>query len=83
LHLEDLLSRFTVLTHSDPMLSFALIIVILFLGYWRPKLVLSVVLLALLVAGVYYVTMSMAASGTGIKQRMISEGVGRLEEFQR
>ncbi len=55
-------------------ISIAVAILLLFLLFKKPKLFLTIFILALLMAGVFYVISTVSSTGVSHKQKMIEKG---------
>lgn len=71
---NDIMDFVSFTARSNPLISYVGLAIFAFLIWRRPKLVLIVVSIALLIAGVVYIIMDAASSGTSSKQRMIHQG---------
>jgi len=62
------------LAHSNPIIAFAVVLIVAYLIYRKPLFFFSVFILGLILAGVLYLILSMSAPGTSQKEKLIKKG---------
>ena len=73
LNLEGLIDQIISFGQNNPFIALIVTIIFLFLLFLRPKLTLSLLLLTLILAGIYYSIMDAASSARHEKQKLINK----------
>jgi predicted membrane protein len=77
LNLNGFIERIISYGQNNPLIALITAVVFLFLIFRRPKLILSLLLLMLISAGIYYLIMDTALSVRNDKQKLIHESEER------
>jgi len=72
--INDLIGRISDLAQARPFIALAALLIVAYLIYRKPLFFFSVFILGLILIGVLYLILSMSASGTSQKEKLIKKG---------
>jgi uncharacterized membrane protein YccC len=70
---SEFVDRIVSFAQNNTVIAIILALVLLFFMYRKPKLFLGLLLLTVFLAGLYYMIMSVAGSGSGQKKRLMDQ----------
>ena len=73
MNLDGFIDSIITFGQNNPVIALAIAVVFFFLIFRRPKVILSLLLLALILTGLYYLIMDVSSSSKNVKHKLIEK----------